>query len=443
MHRPAAANPPAAETILLTVPKDTPLQVALDKEVRIRKEGQPIRGRLIEPVYAFDKQVIPVGTEVAGQITEIGKISGGRRAAAALDANFTPARKVRIEFSEMALPDGKRIPIETRVAPGSGEVIQLVSAAEAEHHQSGAENAAAQKTREAKQRARQAWDNAMKQVHEPGKIHRLERYGIALLPVHPQYIDAGTVYSAELTQPLDFGSEPLTPELASSLNAAAVDGSVVHARLITALSSATAQKGDAIEAIVSQPVFDGDRLIIPEGSELKGSVLRVRPARHMSRNGQLRVVFHELSLPNGIEQKVDALLAGVEAGKADNVKLDSEGGAEATSPKTRYLKTAVSISLAAFSGKGDTDAKVPNSSGTTAGRIAGGAGGFKLVGTVLGALVHSHAFGYSMGAYGAGMSIYANFVARGRDVVFPKDTAMEISIGTQPPPAPTTTSVKN
>jgi hypothetical protein len=48
-------------------------------------------------------------------------------------------------------------------------------------------------------------------------------------------------------------------------------------------------------------------------------------------------------------------------------------------------------------------------------------------------LVHSRAFGYSMGAYGAGMSVYTNFIARGRDVVFPKDTAMTIGIGTRPP----------
>ena len=441
-HRPEPTNSLAAETVPLLVPKDTPLQIVLDKDVRIQKAGQPIQGRLVEPVYAFDKLVIPTGTKVAGQIKEIEKISRGQRAISALDADFTPPRKFRIEFKEITLSDGTHIPIDTSVTPGSGQVIQLVSAPE--NNKTGIADAASQKTAEAKQRARQAWDNAMKQVKEPGKIHRAERYGIALLPVHPQYIDAGSVYFAELEQPLDFGSEPLTPELASSLNAAPIDGSVVHARLITALSSATAQKGDDVEAIVSQPLFEGDRLLVPEGSVLKGSVLQVRPARHMSRNGQLRIVFHELTLPNGIEQKVDALLAGVEADKAGNVKLDSEGGAEATTPKTRYLKTAVSISLAAVSARGDPDAKVANPGGNASTRIAGGAGGFKLVGIVLGAVVRSHAFGYSMGAYGAGMSVYTNFVARGRDVVFPKDTAMEIGIGAEPAhPAPSIPAVKD
>jgi hypothetical protein len=34
-----------------------------------------------------------------------------------------------------------------------------------------------------------------------------------------------------------------------------------------------------------------------------------------------------------------------------------------------------------------------------------------------------------MGAYGAGMSVYLGFFARGHEVVFPKNTAMEIGIG--------------
>jgi len=45
----------------------------------------------------------------------------------------------------------------------------------------------------------------------------------------------------------------------------------------------------------------------------------------------------------------------------------------------------------------------------------------------------------AMGAYGASMSIYSHFIARGRDLVFPKNTAMEIAIGTHAlaPPKPT------
>jgi hypothetical protein len=429
-HRPAE-QPSTSPTVALTVPKGTPIQVALDKEVRIQKVGQPVHGHVVEPVYAFDKLVIPAGTEVTGQIAKIEHVSTGKRVMSALDADFTPAHKIEIEFNEINLANGKRILVQTKVIPGSGQVIEFVSAAD--DQKKGVMDAAAAKTKEAKQQAKQEWNHAMSEVKAPGKIHRIERFAVAQLPVHPQYIDAGTVYFAELQEPLDFGAEPLTTRMASSLGAAPADGSVVQARLMTPLSSATAKKGDEVEAVVSRPLLDGGRLILPQGSFLKGTVVQVRPAHRPKKNGELRLVFHDLVLPEGVERKVEASLAGVEAAKADNVKLDSEGGAQATSPKKRYLNAAISIGLAGVSTLGDADAKTPNPAGNTSNRVAGGAAGFKAVGMVMGVLVHSRAFGYSMGAYGAGMSVYTNFIARGRDVVFPKDTAMTVGISARPP----------
>jgi hypothetical protein len=128
-------------------------------------------------------------------------------------------------------------------------------------------------------------------------MHRIKRAAVSQLPAHPQYIAAGTVYFAELQDPLEFGTEPLTLQLASSLASPSPEGSFVHARLVTALSSATTQKGEDVEAIVSRPLLDGDRLLIPQGASLRGSVVQVEPARHLNHNGQLRFVFHDLILP--------------------------------------------------------------------------------------------------------------------------------------------------
>jgi hypothetical protein len=136
--------------------------------------------------------------------------------------------------------------------------------------------------------------------------------------------------------------------------------------------------------------------------------------------------------PDGIQEKVEATLEGVQSGKDANVKLDSEGGAEATTPKTRYLATALSLTLAAASvssGESDVDNGVAHTRGNTGAQVAGGVNGFKLVGMALGLAVPSRGLGYTMGAYGAGMSVYSHFIARGREVAFPKNTAMQIGIG--------------
>jgi len=432
---------PSPQTIGLTVAKGSPLQVALDREVRVTKVGQPVHARIVEPVYALDRIVVPTGSEVIGEVTKIEAVSGGKRTLAALNVDFTPLRRVEVAFQELLLADGRRFPLHTRVTPGTGQVIELVTAANAKEKKSGVKDVASARTRQAKQQARQEWDNAMKQLKTPGKIRRLERYGEAQMPVHRQYIAAGTVYFAELEDPLnlgslDFGSEataapiaaPMTVPTASSIGSAIPEGSVVHARLVTPLSSATAHKGQDVEAVLSQPLMDGDRLILPQGSRLKGTVRQAQPARRMKRNGQLRIAFSELVPPDGMEQKVVATLEGVQAGKDANVKLDSEGGAEATTSKSRYLATTVSVGLAGAAELGDS----PWSADRSGGRAADGADGFKIVGIVMGVLVRSRVFGTTMGAYGAAASVYSRFIARGREVEFPKNTAMEIGIGTRP-----------
>jgi hypothetical protein len=412
-------KPIIKENIDLTVPKGTALQVVLDREIRVKKVGQPIHGHLIEPVYTFDKLVLPVGTEVTGQISQIEGVSAARRTLAALDANFTPARKITVEFTELSLADGKHIPIQTRVAPGSGQVIRFVTASENQKKKS-AKDALTEKERQAKDEARRQFDSAMQQVKEPGKLRRVERYAIAQFPVHPQYIDAGTMYFAELAKSLEFGSEPLIPEIAASMNSEIPEVTRVHARLMTPLDSASTQKGAEVEAVLSRPLMNDGKLLLPQGSVPKGSVVQVRPARYWKHNGQLRFVFHDLELPNGVESKVEAMVQGVQSGTSDNLQLDAEGGAETKTSKTRYLRTGIAVGLAAATHEDEP-----------LNRAEGGAGGFRVVGIVIGATVHSQPLAIAMGALGASRSIYSNFVARGTNVVFAKHTAMDIGVDTR------------
>ncbi len=419
--------PTPAETISLTVPAGTTLQVALDKEVRVKKVGQPLHGLLVEPLYAFDREVIPVGSKVAGRITEIEGVSGKRRFLAALDADFTPARKVQVEFDEIILSDGKRIPMKTVVTPGSGRPLQLITTVDREKKKT-VQDAARAKMKEAIREAKRKWHSAMKQIKEPGKMHRLGRYAVAQLPAHPQYIDAGTVYFAELQEPLDLGSTPLTPEAVTSMATTPPPCNLLaHAQLLTPVDSATTQKDTPVEAVLAQPAFSGDRLVFPQGTLLKGSVLQVQPARRLGRNGKLRIVFNQLVLPDGIQQKVDANLEGVQASQEQNVRLDLEGGARSAPAKKRYASTGIAVALAVASYQDrDFEDGVTSTNGGTSQAVAGGAIAFKLIGIAAALGVRSRALSFGMGLYGAGLSAYSNFLAPGREVAFPKGTAMEI-----------------
>src|SRR5262245_43411046 len=66
-----AAQAPGTIEVALTVPSGTPLRVVLPDQVRIKRVGEPLRGILAKPVYAFDTVVIPVGAELRGRIARI------------------------------------------------------------------------------------------------------------------------------------------------------------------------------------------------------------------------------------------------------------------------------------------------------------------------------------------------------------------------------------
>jgi hypothetical protein len=424
----------SAEPVIvpMSVAAGTPIKVALDAEVRVRQVGQAIHGKTTEPVYAFDKLLIPVGTVVNGRVSAIDRVPKMQRTLQATNGNFSPQRHVHVQFDELVMADGKRINLQTVASPAPDGVLKFVSANEKAEQKNKLEAAAGKKVSATRQAIHQQWSDLQKQIHEPGKMHKLKRIAVAQLPVHPQYIDLGTSFNAELQKPLDFGTEALKPEELTNIGSPPPTGSVVHARLETALSSATAKKGDPVEALITQPLVVSDHLILPEGSVIKGSVVQVARARRLGRNGQLRILFHQVAPPNGIEQKVETNLEGVAVAKGEHLKLDAEGGAQVTTPKTRYLTTGIQVMLAASQASPDRDAGQGGASvGEAGGGAVSGASGFKFVGMIVGIAAHSRVVSAGFGSYGAATSIYYHFLARGRDVVYPKDMAMVIGLGTR------------
>jgi hypothetical protein len=423
----------AAVTVPMSVEAGTPIKVALDSEVRVRNVGQAIHGKTMEPVYGFDKLLIPSGTVVNGKVSAIDPVPKMARTMQATNGNFSPLRKVHVQFDELLMADGRTIALHTVASPAPDGVLRFVSANAAEKTNTNKVQEATSNKASATRRAlQQQWKDLQKKLHEPGKMHKVKRLVFAQLPVHPQYMDVGTSFNASLLQPLDFGTEALKPEALTDIGTPPPTGSVVHARLETSLSSATAKKGDPIEAVITEPLVVSDHLILPEGSVITGSVVQVQPARRLGKNGQLRILFHQVAPPNGIEQKVETNLEGVSVAKGESLKLDSEGGAQVTTPRTRYLITGIQVMLAASQASPDRDAGQGGQSvGEAGGGAVSGASGFKLVGMVVGIAAHSRVVSAGFGSYGAAISIYYHFLARGRDVVYPKDMAMVIGLGTR------------
>ena len=194
---PTAAQPSKPTIIPLTVTPGTPLKVALDTEVKIQKPGQVLHGKTTEPIYAFDKLLVPAGSEVTGRIEVIDPVSTKKRVLAAMDADFSPSRKIQVELVELVAPGGRRLAIHTIVSPGTNGVLQFVAAKDSEQSKVAAGKALAKgKLAQAKQQVREQLAAFKTQITAPNKAHRLERYALAQSPYRPQYLDPGTSFSA-------------------------------------------------------------------------------------------------------------------------------------------------------------------------------------------------------------------------------------------------------
>jgi hypothetical protein len=427
----AAPGQGSSRTVPLTVEAGVPLRVELVKRLRIRQAGAPVEGRLLDPVYVFDRMVIPAGSEVEGRVTRIDPVPRGRRIRALANGNFTPFRTAHIEFQSLVLTDGERLPIDTEVSPGAQDVVQLVAGG-SKKPRGGVHARTAGMRRQIEAQKQQT----LAAIKAPGKLKRLEAMLSAQLPFHRQSLAAGTRFVAELKRPLAMGTEQRPAQAMTRLGSALPPGSVVEVWLKTPLNSARDHQGTPVEAVVARPVFAHDhQLVLPEGSRLEGSVTESRPARRLGRNGRLRFTFRRIELPHGAAQDVEAGLEGVEVPRAAHLKLDSEGGARAVSSKKRLIVPAIEVLLATSSfDAGDSQQRaLQESANGDAGNLAGGAvrggAGLGLLGSVIGLAAHSRPVSAGFAIYGAAWSVYSHVVARGSDVVFPRDTAMEIRFG--------------
>ena len=394
-----------------TVPAGVPLRVALEHRVAIKRVGEPVQGRLVEPIYVFDRVVLPAGSVVEGHIAEIGGVPAGRRIAAILSGNFTPAREVRAQFDTLVLSDGSRLSLSTSPARGTAHTQRVVTKEK--------------KKKGAGQDSEEAGLASIRAFTPPGEMLLLKSTLLGMLPYHRQAWPAGTLFNSVLQESLNappYSIEAQTGHLAVAQPA----DQEVSARLLTRITSATALRGDPVEATVTRPLFSpGHDLLIPEGSRLFGDVVKAQRARLLHRNGKVLFMFRQIQLPGGARQGIQGYLSGLEADFDAHLTIDSEGDTHVASPKTRFIFPAIAVAVAGLSFHQDINAQgVPDQD--IGGRAESGAVGLGLIGTVLAQA--SRTLASSIAITGAGFSVYSNFITRGKNVVLPANTPVKISL---------------
>ena len=171
-------------------------------------------------------------------------------------------------------------------------------------------------------------------------------------------------------------------------------------RLMNTINSRTAQPGQALYCETIFPITAGNRIVIPRGSSVKGSITQVvRPKRGKHKQAQMGLRFETLILPNGTTFPLRATLSGF--GTAGN---------EGFQPKEGKIEGA--------SSKGADAGKVAETTVTGAelGTIVGAADGSVWKGLGIGSLV------------GAGSGLVWILASRGKEIVLPSGTNFDLRL---------------
>jgi hypothetical protein len=394
----------------IQIPAKTLLSIQLLQHVPM-KVGESLEGRLLYPVYVDNQIAIPAGATLRGTVLQLDS-DRSRRIHARLRGDFTPFHVPVVRFDSLLLPDGSLASVVSDSARDGAPILRLSPAPGAKKGSLVSREIAAEKQRV---------KDAVAQFTAPGRGDRLVQLIYSQLPYHPERIETGTAWVVDFAQPLNLrlaNPRPEAHEKADPPEASAATEWRLRAYLQETISSANGKPGDTFQAVVSEPVFNaGHEVVVPQGSVLVGEVTQTKRARSFGRQGKLRFRFRQLKLPTGFTQPVEGTLAGVDANKAANLQIDTEGGI-APRPQSRLLLPLV-LTLLAGRGLDDDGNRVLN------GAIA--SNGLGIIGRIVGIAASSRNVAAGIGFYGAALSFYDLCLARGHNVVFTKNTRIEVT----------------
>jgi len=397
-----------AETI--TIPEGVPLHVRVTRRAHLRK-GAEVEGVLTEPVYVYDRLVLPADAVMRGRVSRLVPADRKIRTQALLNGDVTPLHDPVVNFTSIRVGD-QDVAISSEALLRSVQLVNFVP--------SGKKQSLAQKAKKLiKERIQSAHDAFL----APGKGDRALRLLYSQMPYHPQRIWPGSQFIADLNAPAALTVPEETPPVIAPADASTLDNIVVTARLVAPLSSDLAKKGDVVNAVVTRPVFNAQhQMVLAEGAKLEGTVLQAQPSRGFGRNGQLRFVFRGVQRTHEEQQQIHGTLTAAEGSSAQNITVDQEGGVKSNPDKNRFVAPLVLGVLAVAGHDRDRD-------GNGLGRDTVASNGFGIVARILALTVNDRNVSTGFATYALAKSIYFRFLTRGHAVAFPRDTLVQVQLG--------------
>ncbi len=174
-------------------------------------------------------------------------------------------------------------------------------------------------------------------------------------------------------------------------------GTHIVLNMINSVSTKQAAVGDRIYLETAFPVLSGNRIVIPQGSWVTGTVTQVKRPGRIKGRGELRVSFDSIILPNGVTRNFRSDLGATDSRASE--RLNREQGT-ITGPGNK---------------KGDIET------------VAGTATTGTIIGSGIGAAAGNIARGAGMGSgAGAAAGLIGVLLSRGPDAMLTKGSTVEM-----------------
>jgi type IV secretion system protein VirB10 len=174
-------------------------------------------------------------------------------------------------------------------------------------------------------------------------------------------------------------------------------GTRIPLALINSVSTKHSAAGDRIYLESVFPILVANRIVIPPGSYVAGTVTQVKRPGRVKGRGELYLRFDSLTLPNGVTRDFRARIGGLD-GRASEELDKAEGKVKSEGNKSGDARTI-----------GETAA-----AGTSVGVLAGAAAGHVGMGAGIGA------------AAGAAAGLVGVLLTRGPDAVLARGSTVEM-----------------
>jgi type IV secretion system protein VirB10 len=100
--------------------------------------------------------------------------------------------------------------------------------------------------------------------------------------------------------------------------------------LVNSVSTKTSEVGDQVYLQTSFPVFAGNRIVIPEGSYVTGTITQVKRPGRIKGRGEIYIRFDTLALRNGIQRDFRGTVSATDGGQSSIAEKEGKIVGEGT-----------------------------------------------------------------------------------------------------------------